>query len=595
MGEVHLFGGPPVPLQLVPPGPLAHWTAYETGQAKSTITDIKWVWEPARFGWATILAQAYLASGDERYAQTFWRFTESFLDSNPPFQGPNWSSAQEVALRLIALVFSIQVFYQSPHTTPNQLLRLSQAIAAHARRIPPTLIYARAQNNNHLLSEAAGLITASHALPGHPQAKHWHRLGRRWFIRALESQIADDGAYIQHSTNYHRLMLQLALWIHILGEPLSEQSTQKLAAATQWLLNLVDRESGGVPNLGPNDSATILPLSICSFSDYRPTLQAASLIFQGTPAFPPGPWDDLPIWLDRIPPAFPTNASLPLSEKKITSPLSSSSSLPSPHTIRCPDHSSWAYLRAAQFTSRPGHADQLHLDLWWRGGNIAMDAGTFSYNDPAPWDNALASTHVHNTITIDGKDQMDRAGRFLWLDWAQAEVISHELDPNAPFERIIARHNGYQQIGVIHQRTVTAEEGGHWSIVDSLQPIYPHLTPSIKPHNNQFLARLHWLLPDWPWKLDSEQRNTHVSLQLESPPGVVQLYLRIDPKGILSQPEIKVIRAGEILYGSGAIETTCGWISPTYQSRFPALSIEYQALVQLPVEFITEWNLPGRD
>lgn len=594
-GKVRVFGGPPIPLQLVPPGPLAHWTAYETGQAKSAITDIKWVWESARFGWAITLAQAYLASSDERYAQTFWRFTESFLSSNPPFQGPNWNSAQEVALRLIALVFSIQAFYQSPHTTPDRLLRLSQAIAAHAKRIPPTLIYARAQNNNHLLSEAAGLITASHALPGHPQANSWRRLGRRWFARALDSQIAEDGAYIQHSTNYHRLLLQLALWIHILGEPFSEQSTWKLAEATQWLLKLVDPESGGVPNLGPNDGANILPLSTCPFSDYRPTLQAASLIFRGIPAFPPGPWDDMLIWLDRKPSAFPTNASLSLGENKIASPRSSSPSQPSPHIIRCPNHSSWAYLRAAQFTSRPGHADQLHLDLWWRGLNIAIDPGTFSYNDPAPWDNALSSTHVHNTITIDGKDQMDRVGRFLWLDWAQAEVISQDLDPNAQFERIVARHNGYKQIGVIHQRTVTAEKGGHWYIVDSIQPIHPRSTPSRKPQNSQLSARLHWLLPDWPWKLETDRRNTHISIQLESPLGVVQLSLNIDPKDIPTQPEIKLIRSGEILYGSGAIEPTSGWISPTYQSRFPALSLGYRAAIRLPVEFITEWNLPGSE
>ena len=81
---------------------------------------------------------------------------------------------------------------------------------------------------------------------------------------------------------------------------------------------------------------------------------------------------------------------------------------------------SWAYLRTAQFTSRPSHADQLHLDLWWRGLNIARDAGTYLYNAPAPWDNSLTTTLVHNTVTINGRDQMTRAGRFLYLDWVNA-------------------------------------------------------------------------------------------------------------------------------------------------------------------------------
>jgi len=202
------------------------------------------------------------------------------------------------------------------------LSRLGQAIAEHARRIPPTLVYARAQNNNHLLCEAAGLITAGLALPEHPHATRWLLLGRRWFFHAIQSQIALDGAFIQHSTNYHRLLLQIALWVHTLGEPFPDRILDKLAAATQWLLKLVDPESGGVPNLGPNDGANIIPLSTCPFSDYRPTLQAASLIFQDSPAFSPGPWDDMSLWLNRIQFTFPSNPNVSPSEIKIALPLS---------------------------------------------------------------------------------------------------------------------------------------------------------------------------------------------------------------------------------------------------------------------------------
>ena len=35
--------------------------------------------------------------------------------------------------------------------------------------------------------------------------------------------------------------------------------------------------------------------------------------------------------------------------------------------------------------------DQLHLDLWWRGLNIAQDAGTYLYNADPPWDNPLVT------------------------------------------------------------------------------------------------------------------------------------------------------------------------------------------------------------
>ena len=85
-------------------------------------------------------------------------------------------------------------------------------------------------------------------------------------------------------------------------------------------------------------------------------------------------------------------------------------------------YETWAYLRAARFTGRPGHADQLHLDLWWCGLNVAQDAGTYLYNAPPPWDNALARSEVHNTLVVNGLEQMTRAGRFLYLERAQARV-----------------------------------------------------------------------------------------------------------------------------------------------------------------------------
>ena len=120
----------------------------------------------------------------------------------------------------------------------------ARAVADHAARIPPTLVYARAQNNNHLLSEAAGLYTAGLALPDHPQAAHWRELGWKWLNHAFQRQIAADGTYTQHSTNYHRLMLQAALWVHALPAPGPSLAQRTLQASwlprPRWLHALLD-------------------------------------------------------------------------------------------------------------------------------------------------------------------------------------------------------------------------------------------------------------------------------------------------------------------------------------------------------------------
>ena len=60
-GGIRLFGGPPTPLELIPLGELHHWTDYENHIIPWGTQDVKFIWEPARFGWIFPLARAYLA------------------------------------------------------------------------------------------------------------------------------------------------------------------------------------------------------------------------------------------------------------------------------------------------------------------------------------------------------------------------------------------------------------------------------------------------------------------------------------------------------------------------------------------------------
>jgi hypothetical protein len=582
-GKIRLFGSELVDLSLEYPEPLKHWIDY---REKEFDQDIKFVWEPARFGWAVTLARAYFLDRDERFARSFWTFTENFIKANPAFQGPHWMSAQEVAIRLASLVFAFQIFRSSPHSTPERISRLSESIAQHAERIPPTLAYARAQNNNHLLTEAMGLITASIALSSHPAAPKWHTLGWKWFHRGLQAQISDEGVYIQHSTNYHRLMLQTALWVYCLaqssGKPFPKDTLARLAMATRWLSTLLDAHNGYTPNLGPNDGANIFPLSILPFGDFRPTLQASGLMFLGIRLFPEGAWDEMRQWLCIMPNVQPMSP-MEDSDREQRSQITDHTSV-TPHILRSAELDSWAYMRAAQFTSRPGHADQLHIDLWWHGLNIAQDPGTYLYNAPAPWDNALTSTFVHNTITINEQEQMTRAGRFLYLDWAQGEIIY------AGDTKLVARHNGYRHLGITHQRTLETRPDG-WLVEDQIIPHKENM-PQTK-----ITARLHWLLPDWEWKMNASEER--IILELLSPYGWIALKIAgrsSDPIPVEMQDlPLALVRAGRLIFpkenkDEGATPTW-GWISPTYGVKLPALSFSLKVSGFLPLVFTTSWEL----
>jgi hypothetical protein len=233
------------------------------------------------------------------------------------------------------------------------------------------------------------------------------------------------------------------------------------------------------------------------------------------------------------------------------------------------NETSWASMRAARFHSRPGQADQLHVDLWWNGHNIALDAGTYRYNSPPPWDNRLAGTAVHNSILVNHTDQMTRAGRFLWLDWAQATII--QTDP----QMIIAEHNGYRRLGITHRRTLQHPDPFHWLVEDVLLPY------NSKSSQREFT--LHWLLPDWECNID---KNT---LRLSAPYG--QILLEISSSS--PHAAIQIVRGGDVIYGTQAEMPVMGWFSPTYGHKIPALSFLFTTSATPPLKILSRWTMIG--
>ncbi len=573
-GKVRLFDAQPVDLQLTIPGKLEHWTAYEIGRvqipnAHLQIPDIKFLWEPARFGWAFTLGRAYHLSGDEKYALAFWRYFETFTDANPPCLGPHWMSGQEVALRLMTLVWAGQVFDLAPASTPERKTRLVASVAAHAARIPPTLVYARSQQNNHLLTESAGLFTAGLALPDHPHASRWRSLGWRWLNYGLRSQIDGYGEYNQHSTNYHRLMLQVALWANSLirSDDFSRyrwphQNQEAVRRSVHWLLALMDFESGRAPNLGANDGAYIFPLTVLPFNNYRPVLHAAARAFLDYD-LPHGAWDEMALWFGALA-AGPRNIALP---RYLGDQLYGKES--------------WAYLRTAQFTSRPSHADQLHLDLWWRGLNVAQDAGTYLYNAPPPWDNNLTTALVHNTVTVNGRDQFTRAGRFLYLDWVNAYRRTPMATHPGTLQQALGRYRAH---GYRHTRIVSVFNDDRWLVEDEILPL--RMPWEKKP----LTFRLHWLLPDWEWEIVKGE--SKFSIRLLSPHGWVTLGINPGLPITDDKFQFSLFRAGETLLGEATPGPTRGWVSPEYGTRLPALSLAIETGSTNEVKFTTKFIFP---
>jgi hypothetical protein len=550
-GQYQLFGSIPTSIQFNTPY-RSHWTNYELRRTPTGVVDIKDIWEPARFSWACTLAQAYHLKHDEKYPAFFWDQFDTFITNNPPNAGPNWMNGQEVAFRLISFVFAWQAFIDSPKSTAERTLLLQGTLASHARRITSSLPYARSQRNNHLLSEAAGLYTAGLILPRHPSARRWKQTGWNLFLKGLRDQVTQKGGYIQQSVSYHRLMLQLVIWMQALAQLdgafiFPDDASRKIDRAINWLEQLILSKKGRAPNLGANDGANILPIGSADCTDYRPVIEQARLVFSSS--------GNIHEHLDSPDP----DQVILMKEPRQT-----------------------ACLRAARYHGRPSHADQLHLDLWWNNRNIALDAGTYRYNAIDPWGNVLAGSVYHNTVTINGQDQMIRAGRFLWLRQANIHHLAIQSGPDGQVREISAEHDGYQQMGATHARKVTSNPGGKrgWLVQDDILPA------NGIPTATEFSIRLAWLLPDWEWELDQ------MTFRLFTPSRTIRLGFSVSgvDNGSVG---LNVYRAGEALTDTHLSDPTWGWHSPLYSLKEPALAVHLTARGTLPLQVNTLWHLPA--
>lgn len=522
--------------------------------------DIKVIWELSRFGFAYTLVRAYWRTADERYAERFWRLVEDWQQRNPPNRGANWMCGQEAAFRVMAWIFGLYGFLDARATSDERVAAMAQLIAVSAERIAANLSYALSQRNNHGISEALGLWTIGLLFPEFRHSLRWCDTGRRLLEALGRELIYEDGAFAQHSVVYHRLVLHAYLWALRLGDlhgqPFSENLRQRVRAAGEFLFRIQDQPTGKVPCYGQNDGSLILPLNNCSCHDFRPVVQATRYLCSGTRAYESGAWDEDLLWMFG-PPALESRIDPP-EQRDLQAKAGGY------YTLR--SQSSFAFTRCGVFRHRPGQADMLHTDLWWRGENIAIDPGTYSYNEAPPWDNALAGTAYHNSVTVDGRDQMERAGRFVWLPWIQGRMRCYGRSPDGYLCYWEGEHDGYARLPspVRYRRAIAGLGDGWWFVVD-------HLTS-----RNLHQYRLHWLFPDAPysWEPDSGR------LQLDLPPGAFHAQVGILAAG--STTAIRsLVRADE--------GTPRGWHAPCYFMRLPALSLAVEAQAQC----LIYWTLFG--
>ncbi|MCB1183279.1 alginate lyase family protein [bacterium] len=460
-----------------------HWT--RIGDLTTRRGDIKFVWELSRFGFAFTLGRAFLATGDERYAESFWQLTADWQQANPWQLGPQWRCGQETSLRALAWLCGLYALRDARASTPARQGRLIAHLRQHGRHIAAVNWYAvHCVKNNHAISEAVALRTLGVLLPFLPEAARWRRDGRRSLARELDWQVAADGTYVQNSNNYARLVAQLLSWDMRLEQAAGGAVPPTVADPARRLLGQLRAQLAGrggeLPNYGPNDGTLLLPWSGCAYRDFRPALHALDRVLGGeglaaAGADAPAPWREEAFWFgaDDLAPTGATPDATATPSVRVF-PDGGLTVLRGDRTM--------ALFRCGEQRHRPVEADMLHVDFWARGTNLLLDPGTCGYNLPAHLRGYFAGTAAHNTITIDGADQMRRGDRFLWHEWVHGESVPVEAGPGEV--AAAGRHRAY--LPFRHHRTVRLR-GQALIVFDDVQG-----------GDREAEIRLHWLVADLP-------------------------------------------------------------------------------------------------
>lgn len=374
--------------------------------------DIRFLWELNRQYHSTVLALAYQLTNDQRYAETAIQHFRSWWEQNPEDLGPNWTSAMEVAIRAYSWVWLLALLLNT--TVERSFLEdVVRALVRCGRHVFRCLSL-HSSANNHLIVESSVLVVLGLVLRELPEARSWLDKGTSILEEEVLRQVYPDGVDAEQAFHYHVFALEALLTVMTLpGFNLSEAGTQRVIKMLDFLSSITT-EKGEVVAIGDSDDGRVLRVP-------ADQTEALALLSIGAVVY------DEPRWR-RADQKFCTFCGCLLGKEGRELFLSLPVNDPTAHrALDFPDGGYTVFRgptgELSVFDYGPlglgtlaahGHADALALTLHVQGRAVLDDPGTYLYNGDPTARNYFRSTRSHNTITVDGADQSEQLGTFLW-------------------------------------------------------------------------------------------------------------------------------------------------------------------------------------
>src|SRR5699024_1604674 len=201
----------------------------------------------------------------------------------------NYKCSQEMSFRTNAWIFALYHFKDHPASTEERMLKMIRCISHYGEHIHKHINFSvEAVKNNHSISEATTLTVIGNTFDFLPNADKLFNKGHKVLEKEINWQIKEDGTFIQHSHNYHRLVLQNLSWHFVsmfsVNKSISKKILNKSNKSINYFKNIIT-DRGRVPNYGMNDGSYIMPLTERDYNDYRPVLQCINYQLNNTLLF----------------------------------------------------------------------------------------------------------------------------------------------------------------------------------------------------------------------------------------------------------------------------------------------------------------------
>ena len=173
--------------------------------------DIKVPWELSRCQHFPRLGQAYLLTGDEKYAREFVAQATDWIEQNPWPWGVNWACSMDVAIRAVNWLWAYRFFEGSQSLSAGFKTCFFTSLSTQGRHIFRNLENKGSVRNNHYLTDLVGLVHLGILCPGFKEAKRWRKFALQELWKEALAQVYPDGVSFEASVAYHRLALEMLL------------------------------------------------------------------------------------------------------------------------------------------------------------------------------------------------------------------------------------------------------------------------------------------------------------------------------------------------------------------------------------------------